>query len=490
MRQAATITPYQGGYLVLSEQDHSDKARLTRLDGNLDPLWSRCGGGIVVSRDRAQTAYLSGSCDTRRYTLSVGPTNGVDEQSAGPAVSVMGILDDDRVVYAAEARADFGMLVSDLAGAPEPVTPPGGPVDLDEAHELVAGVEDMESPLTALAWRLATGEVTWRGAQGAGTTWIPSRFSPDGLHLLAAADDGTGMRNGFLDAATGAYVSDFELPPDVRMHDAAWEDDQHVLVSVSEGLARAILRVDLDGRITRAADGTERSPYNFAVRSRLTRSPRVCNLPPPFRVLVAMGWRCAVEHGATHSPGAGVTMGERPRARDADFSAYMAARQPSLLRTAYLLTGDRHTAEDLVQTAFAKLYLSWDKVQRRDSVDGYVRRILVNEHNSLWRRAWKRREHATDELPERPAPRRATTTASAARSGRSCRRSPQGARGRRAALLRGDERGRDRGRARHLRRHRQVPDQPSAGRPARTRAPDPEPPRKRGGRPMNTTTTS
>ena len=178
----------------------------------------------------------------------------------------MGILDDGRVVYAAEARADFGMLVSDLAGAPEPVTPPGGPVDLDEAHELVAGVEDMESPLTALAWRLATGEVTWRGAQGAGTTWIPSRFSPDGLHLLAAAYDGTVMRNGFLDAATGAYVSDFELPPDVRIHDLAWEDDQHVLVSVSEGLARAILRVDLDGRVTRAADGTERSPYNFAVQ--------------------------------------------------------------------------------------------------------------------------------------------------------------------------------------------------------------------------------
>ena len=78
----------------------------------------------------------------------------------------------------------------------------------------------------------------------------------------------------------------------------------------------------------------------------------------------------------------------------------MHARQASLLRTAYLLTGDRHTAEDLVQTAFAKLYLSWDKVQSRDSIDGYVRRILVNEHNSLWRRAWKRREHATDELPE------------------------------------------------------------------------------------------
>ena len=88
------------------------------------------------------------------------------------------------------------------------------------------------------------------------------------------------------------------------------------------------------------------------------------------------------------------------RTKDVEFSEYMAARQPSLLRTAYLLTGDRHTAEDLVQTALAKLYLSWDKVHDRESVDGYVRRILVNEHNSLWRRPWKRRERVTDELPE------------------------------------------------------------------------------------------
>ena len=102
--------------------------------------------------------------------------------------------------------------------------------------------------------------------------------------------------------------------------------------------------------------------------------------------------------------GAGIVSNEDTgaRDRDAEFSEYMAARQPSLLRTAYLLTGDRHTAEDLVQTALAKLYLSWDKVQRQDSLDGYVRRILVNEHNSLWRRAWKKRETSTSELPEQP----------------------------------------------------------------------------------------
>jgi RNA polymerase sigma-70 factor (sigma-E family) len=86
--------------------------------------------------------------------------------------------------------------------------------------------------------------------------------------------------------------------------------------------------------------------------------------------------------------------------RDADFTAYLEARQGRLLRTAYLLTGDQHQAEDLLQTSLAKLYLSWDKVRDRGSVDAYVRRIMVNENNSLWRRGWRRRELATETVPE------------------------------------------------------------------------------------------
>lgn len=103
---------------------------------------------------------------------------------------------------------------------------------------------------------------------------------------------------------------------------------------------------------------------------------------------------------STHS-GDTATM-DRQAAKDEAFSSYMAARQASLLRTGYLLTGDRATAEDLVQTAFAKLYLAWDSVRDQGALDGYVRRILVNEHNSLWRRPWRRREHSTDDLPEAP----------------------------------------------------------------------------------------
>lgn len=85
--------------------------------------------------------------------------------------------------------------------------------------------------------------------------------------------------------------------------------------------------------------------------------------------------------------------------RDAEFSAYLQGRQGALLRIAYLLTGDAHTAEDVVQTAFAKLYLSWGRAAQ-GSLDAYVRRIVVNEAHSIWRRPWRRREVSADVLPE------------------------------------------------------------------------------------------
>lgn len=98
-----------------------------------------------------------------------------------------------------------------------------------------------------------------------------------------------------------------------------------------------------------------------------------------------------------------VSRGDTPSAedqRDAAFSAWMMGRQRALLRTAYLISGDHHLAEDLVAATLAKVYLSWDKVTQRDAVDAYARRILINEHNSIWRRAWRRREVSSGEVPD------------------------------------------------------------------------------------------
>ncbi|NUO89971.1 MAG: SigE family RNA polymerase sigma factor [Nonomuraea sp.] len=78
--------------------------------------------------------------------------------------------------------------------------------------------------------------------------------------------------------------------------------------------------------------------------------------------------------------------------RRADFTAYVRAREQALARLAYLLTGDRDHADDLLQNALAKVYRNWARVRSVELPDAYVRRIMVNENNSRWRRMLRRHE--------------------------------------------------------------------------------------------------
>ncbi len=88
--------------------------------------------------------------------------------------------------------------------------------------------------------------------------------------------------------------------------------------------------------------------------------------------------------------------------RDDAFTAFVAARGPALRRTAYLMAGDWHEAEDLTQTALAKLYVAWPRVTS-DGAEAYARRIVARAFIDARRRLW-RRERPTDELPDRPGP--------------------------------------------------------------------------------------
>lgn len=73
---------------------------------------------------------------------------------------------------------------------------------------------------------------------------------------------------------------------------------------------------------------------------------------------------------------------------DEDFSVFVRARQQTLLRSAVLICGDHHTAQDLLQDAFAKLASRWEQV-KDGSPDAYVRRILYHDAVSRWRK-WGR----------------------------------------------------------------------------------------------------
>ena len=86
----------------------------------------------------------------------------------------------------------------------------------------------------------------------------------------------------------------------------------------------------------------------------------------------------------------------RRSAREAEFTEHVAARRAHLRRAAYLLCGDAHRAEDLVQATLVKLYVAWPSVPRDGNVEGFVRRILVNAHIDETRRPWRRERSGLD----------------------------------------------------------------------------------------------
>jgi len=84
------------------------------------------------------------------------------------------------------------------------------------------------------------------------------------------------------------------------------------------------------------------------------------------------------------------------------FEEFVAGRGQALQRFGYALTGDWALAEDLLQTALARAYSRWSRVQR-DDPEAYVRKIMLNTWSSWWRRRW-RGELPTEQVPEVAGP--------------------------------------------------------------------------------------
>lgn len=90
----------------------------------------------------------------------------------------------------------------------------------------------------------------------------------------------------------------------------------------------------------------------------------------------------------------------RPSERDREFTDFVTAQRAALVNTARLLvSGDTAKAEDVVQIALTRLYLSWSKV-RPETVGAYARRCVVNAAIDEHRSVFRRREQVWAELPE------------------------------------------------------------------------------------------
>ena len=92
------------------------------------------------------------------------------------------------------------------------------------------------------------------------------------------------------------------------------------------------------------------------------------------------------------------------RPQTLEFADFVRANTPALVRTAYLLTGSAHAAEELVQDTLVRLYPQWERVESADVPLAYVRRSLANHFLNQRRRA-SSREIVMDLVPDRPADR-------------------------------------------------------------------------------------
>ncbi|ALG06054.1 SigE family RNA polymerase sigma factor [Kibdelosporangium phytohabitans] len=89
------------------------------------------------------------------------------------------------------------------------------------------------------------------------------------------------------------------------------------------------------------------------------------------------------------------------RASDEEhYTEYVTARLPALRRIAYLLCGDNHRADDIVQNAITRLYVHWRKARAADNLDAYVRTIVVRTFLNEQRTGWFSRTRVVDEMPE------------------------------------------------------------------------------------------
>jgi RNA polymerase sigma-70 factor (sigma-E family) len=83
-----------------------------------------------------------------------------------------------------------------------------------------------------------------------------------------------------------------------------------------------------------------------------------------------------------------------------EFSEYFAARLDTVRRTAYLMCGDWHWADDLAQSAFIRLAAGWHRVRDRQALDAFVRTCLVRAYLAETRRVWRRRERSFAAPPD------------------------------------------------------------------------------------------
>jgi len=248
-----SFTPYDGGFLVVG----SDGLLHQITSSGAQSVVGCASGDPAISADGVTNAWASkASCGARATTIHRGiPSgmgNGVDTQTIGHRVTVVGLLHESLVVSDVWP-GHGGAWVSDLVHAPRPIPGLASAGGVDESHGLVAGQSTTSSGRDGVLVDASNGRVLWT-APG----WQLGRFSTAGSFVAGyrQVDGGQVTRLGILDARTGRVVRTVDGLADPAVANpaevTAWEDDHDLLVLTESLDQQAVVRVPVSGPMTRA----------------------------------------------------------------------------------------------------------------------------------------------------------------------------------------------------------------------------------------------
>jgi hypothetical protein len=259
------VAAYDGGFLVADDPGRDLSHRLYRLRADGSPVWTRCTSGVPATAPDGAVAFVSWVEPCAAPVLPTWVTvlrNGRESTVPYSGVfAVVGILGDQVVLMPAAAPATS--FLGNGEGGLAPIPTLSSVAGVSEAAGLFAGQGAGGERFIGRITDSVSGNPV---AELVG--WTLGRFSPQGSHLLAWRLQLGQQPLGVFGIATGHQV--LELTGGVgtqNPHEAAWEDNGHVLVVVSDRRGKeAIVRAGLDGKLTLATPVAGAGTYHLAVR--------------------------------------------------------------------------------------------------------------------------------------------------------------------------------------------------------------------------------
>ena len=268
------IAPLGSGWVALAQQDGNYTRDILDSTGRVTDSMGQALAtlpstfGLAVDVDGSRVAWTE--MDNGRWNVVEVTADGRDRRSpANPQnheVRAVGYVAHDALVYNShDRRGHIEARVLEPSGrdVEVPAKPRlWGAVSTSQARGLVAGQEVADGSACWLVVAYETGETAFRTCD-----FGLDSFSPDGRFIIgnSAETDGAGARDlAVLDARTGDVVVRFEQPRDGQMYlgQAVWEDDDHVLAPLTDGLETEVVRFGLDGSME-TASGVVKSPDYF-----------------------------------------------------------------------------------------------------------------------------------------------------------------------------------------------------------------------------------